>query len=388
MNNNTFKRNIVLSFVLTITYVLLFGCVATKNVKVVQSVEMTESREMTFDDYGLTEEDIIEINQSELYQIRKIKEEILVTGHKSPDSDTVCSSIVYADLLNKLGIKARPVVLGKINKESEYILSVAEAATPEKLDDATGKYIALVDHSQYIQSSDNLDKATIVSVIDHHGVGSIVTGNQLVYDARPLGSTATILWIKYRDYGVKYDSTIATLMLGGIYSDTKGLTSDTTTEADRKIAAILLKESKVKNEKEFYDSMYKETISHEGMTDEEIYYSDYKEYVTKGIKYSVANVSVYDDKEAFDIAHKLKQMIRNEVEKRGQDFGFILISIVHDTESKTYFVGSDEKADEIMEKAFGDEITRDEDGDMFLHDTYASRKKIFIPNIDKVLEGK
>ena len=41
-----------------------------------------------------------------------------------------------------------------------------------------------------------------------------------------------------------------------------------------------------------------------------------------------------------------------------------------------------------MEKAFGDEIVRDGDGDMFLHDTYASRKKIFVPNIDKVLEGK
>lgn len=375
-------------FILILSSILVFGCTSTKNVEVAQVVESTQNVEILSNDYGLTEEDIIEINQSELYQMRKINDEILVTGHKSPDSDTVCSSIVYADLLNKLGIKAKPVVLGKINKESEYILSVAEVGVPERLDDATGKYIALVDHSQYIQSSDNLDKATIVSVIDHHGVGSIVTGNQLVYDGRPLGSTATILWIKYRDYGVKYDSTIATLMLGGIYSDTKGLTSDTTTVADRKIAAILLKESKVKDEKEFYNNMYKGTISHEGMTDEEIYYSDYKEYITKGTKYSVANVSVYDDNEAFDIAHRLKKIIKGEIEKKELDFGFILISIVHDTESKTYFVGSDEKADDIMEKAFGDEIAKDEDGDMFLHDTYASRKKIFVPNIDKVLEGK
>ena len=382
------KRTLVSLVLILSSSTFLASCNSNKNIEVAKTAEITQSTETSLNDYGLSYEDIIAINQSELYQIKNIKEEILVTGHKSPDSDTVCSSIVYADLLNKLGIKARPVVLGKINKESEYILSVAEVKVPEKLDDATGKYMALVDHSQYIQSSDNLDKATIVSVVDHHGVGSIVTGNQLVYDARPLGSTSTILWIKYRDYGVKYDSTIATLMLGAIYSDTKGLTADTTTDADRKIAAILLKESKVKDEKEFYDNMYKGIISHDGMTDEEIYYSDYKEYITKETKYSVANVSVYDDEEAFDIAHRLKKIIKGEVDKKGLDLGFVLISIVHDTESKTYFVGSDEKADEIMEKAFGDEIVRDGDGDMFLHDTYASRKKVFVPNIDKVIMGK
>lgn len=227
-----------------------------------------------------------------------------------------------------------------------------------------------------------------MSVIDHHGVGSIVTGNQLIYDGRPLGSTSTILWIKYRDYGVKYDSTMATLMLGAIYSDTKCLSSDTTTEADKKIAAILLKESKVKDAKEFYDNMYKGMISHDDMTDEDIYYSDYKEYITRGTKYSVANVSVYDDEEAFEIAHKLKEIIKDEVDKKGLDFGFIAISIVHDTESKTYFVGSDEKANEMIEKAFGDEIVKDEHEDIYLHDTYASRKKIFVPKIDKILEGK
>ena len=381
MNRNILKRFLVLLVVLTTICMLFTGC------KTIVA-ENTKESEVTSAEDGLTKEDIIAINQSELYQIRKIKDEILVTGHKSPDSDTVCSSIVYANLLNQLGVKAKPVVLGKINKESEHILSVAEVETPERLYDATGKYIALVDHSQYIQSSDNLDKATIVSVIDHHGVGSIVTGNQLIYDGRPLGSTSTILWIKYRDYGVKYDSTMATLMLGAIYSDTKCLSSDTTTEADKKIAAILLKESKVKDAKEFYDNMYKGMISHDDMTDEDIYYSDYKEYITRGTKYSVANVSVYDDEEAFEIAHKLKEIIKDEVDKKGLDFGFIAISIVHDTESKTYFVGSDEKANEMIEKAFGDEIVKDEHGDIYLHDTYASRKKIFVPKIDKILEGK
>ena len=45
--------------------------------------------------------------------------------------------------------------------------------------------------------------------------------------------------------------------------------------------------------------------------------------VKSDTKYSVANVSVYYD-EAFDIAHRLKKIIKGEVDKKGLDLGFIL----------------------------------------------------------------
>lgn len=61
----------------------------------------------------------------------------------------------------------------------------------------------LVDHSDYSQSAEGLNEANVISIIDHHGDGSVTTGNQLIYDARPLGSTATIIWIRYRNYGIE-----------------------------------------------------------------------------------------------------------------------------------------------------------------------------------------
>ena len=76
------------------------------------------------------------INRSDLEGLGAVEGPIYVTGHKSPDSDTVGSSIAYAALLQKLGYDARAVVLGDINHESALVLEKAGMAAPPRLDDA------------------------------------------------------------------------------------------------------------------------------------------------------------------------------------------------------------------------------------------------------------
>ena len=50
-------------------------------------------------------------------------ERILVFGHKNPDTDTICSSIVMADLQTKLrGDEVIPCRLGELNEETKYAL--------------------------------------------------------------------------------------------------------------------------------------------------------------------------------------------------------------------------------------------------------------------------
>ncbi|BDU49757.1 putative manganese-dependent inorganic diphosphatase [Haliovirga abyssi] len=63
-----------------------------------------------------------------------MKEKILVVGHKNPDSDSICSAIVYANLKEKLGLDTKPVRLGKINKETEFILNYFGVETPELIE--------------------------------------------------------------------------------------------------------------------------------------------------------------------------------------------------------------------------------------------------------------
>lgn len=48
--------------------------------------------------------------------------QIFVTGHKSPDTDSICSSIAYAKLLQLQGKDAAAIRAGEINKETAYAL--------------------------------------------------------------------------------------------------------------------------------------------------------------------------------------------------------------------------------------------------------------------------
>ena len=70
-----------------------------------------------------------------------------------------------------------------------FMLSVALMTCPVTADQA--------DDSQYQEEIEKYQDANIITIIDHHGAGTVTTGNQLIYDARPLGSTATIVCIRF-----------------------------------------------------------------------------------------------------------------------------------------------------------------------------------------------
>ena len=75
-------------------------------------------------------------------------DKILVFGHKNPDTDTICSSIVMAKIVNELGYEAEAVRLGKINKETEYVfeyLKMEPQREIERVDDT--QKVILVDHN-------------------------------------------------------------------------------------------------------------------------------------------------------------------------------------------------------------------------------------------------
>ena len=74
---------------------------------------------------------------------------VYVIGHRSPDSDTICSAIAYARLLTMLGYPAEAATNGPVNHETAFILKAAGVEAPPVLEDAAGKSIFLVDHSEY-----------------------------------------------------------------------------------------------------------------------------------------------------------------------------------------------------------------------------------------------
>ena len=58
-----------------------------------------------------------------------------IFGHKKPDTDSICASISLSYLKNKLGLKAEPMCLGEINKETKYVLDYFNLKQPKYLND-------------------------------------------------------------------------------------------------------------------------------------------------------------------------------------------------------------------------------------------------------------
>ena len=342
-------------------------------------------RNVTASQYQAEQELNYRLNRSELDGLGEIEGTIYVTGHKSPDSDTVGSSIAYASLLRELGYDAHPVVLGDINNETRYILETGGLEIPMLLDDAAGCNMVLVDHSEYSQSAEGLRDANVITIIDHHGDGSVTTGNQLIYDARPLGSTATIIWIRYRNYGIEPDPKTAYAMVGSILSDTRNLQSNATTFADREALKALSLLAGISDTDALYQGMYQATMPYEGMTDEEIFFSDYKEYERGGKKFGIGCVNAYDEAGAGNLAERMANVFSSVDAPNGMDMSFAQIAIFHDDISITYLVPSNEAAAEVLEAAFGDDAVYD--GVSYRIEPGISRKKVLVPAITDILEA-
>ena len=100
-------------------------------------------------------------------------EKILIFGHRSPDTDTICSCLVMADLQKKVrGTEAiAPCRLGEIKEETQYALNYFNVEVPEYLEKIEeGQSVILVDHNEFSQSVEGIEKAKIDTVVDHHRI--------------------------------------------------------------------------------------------------------------------------------------------------------------------------------------------------------------------------
>ena len=335
--------------------------------------------------YTIDDELRARINRGELEALSLVDGPIYITGHKNPDSDTVCSSIAYANLLTKLGYDARPVVLGDVNAETRHILKEAGIQTPERIEDVSGANMILVDHSEYEHSAEGLKDANVITIIDHHGDGAVSTSNPIVYDGRPIGATATIVWIRYLNYGIKPDTSMAKMLLGGILSDTINFKSKATTTADKEVAKILASEAGVSDIDAFFADQYKASISHEGETDEEIFNEDVKTYDAGGHRYAIGVVNVYTEEEAKAVAERMKAVMPSQLKALGVEYAFAQVSVFHDDINLNYLVPADDASNEVLKAAYGDTATFD--GTSYVLKPGISRKTQLVPAIDGVLNS-
>ena len=85
---------------------------------------------------------------------------IYIFGHRHPDTDSICSSIAYADLKRKLGIDAEARRLGEINKETAFILDYFKLPVPPILETVKTQVCDLkIDRAEKLSPNTTIKKA-------------------------------------------------------------------------------------------------------------------------------------------------------------------------------------------------------------------------------------
>ena len=307
-------------------------------------------------------------------------EEILIFGHKNPDTDSICSSLVKQDLDAKLGkANEKAVRLGNVNKETQYVLDYLGIETPElinKVED--GQKVILVDHNEAAQSAYNRENAEILEVVDHHRIADFKTDKPLFYTAKPFGCTSTILFEEYKAQGLEISKKEATLMLSAIISDTLLLKSPTTTEHDKKALAELEKIAEI-DAKDYGLKMLKAGTDTSALSAIEIIQLDEKEFNEKGKKFAVSQVNTADINDVFSRKEDLSFAMEKEIADKNLDLAILVITDIINTNSRIIALG---KEKELVEKAFGKKLDSD---DSMLLEGVVSRKKQIAPPLLAVL---
>ena len=295
-----------------------------------------------------------------------------VFGHKSPDSDSITSSIVMTNLENKLGnTDAEAYRLGNINKETEFILNYLDIDAPEFLEDVEdGADVILVDHNSPAESVDNLENANILKVVDHHKL-ALETSYPLFLRFEPVGCTETILYKLYEENNVEITKEIATLMLSAIISDTLLLKSPTTTEDDKLAVEKLAEIADVDAEKYGLD-MLKAGTDLSDFSIDEILSLDSKQIDFKDVKSIVNQVNTADISEVMTMKEDLEAGINKIIEDENLDLFMLLITDIVNSNSQVIALGKDA---ELVEKAYNVKL---EDNTVLLEGV-VSRKKQVVP---------
>jgi manganese-dependent inorganic pyrophosphatase len=78
------------------------------------------------------------------------QKEVIVIGHRNPDTDAITAALVYADFLRRMNMNAKAYRLGDLNNETKFVLKSAQVKEPDMLPDNVpeGSQVALVDHNE------------------------------------------------------------------------------------------------------------------------------------------------------------------------------------------------------------------------------------------------
>ncbi|MBN1374019.1 manganese-dependent inorganic pyrophosphatase [Candidatus Dojkabacteria bacterium] len=299
---------------------------------------------------------------------------VKVLGHKSPDTDSICSAIVFSWVLKQQGIDAKPFRLGGINRETSFVLEKFGVEIPELLESlSSNDEVALVDTTNPEELLD-LGESTITHVVDHHKLGGLVTSTPLSVTIRPFASTATVIFKEYIKDTKSIPDDILGLILACIISDTLMFRSPTTTTTDRELAETIAKKINTSIES-LADEMFTRKSDLSGFSARDVLLFDSKIFELNIGNTRVSVVETTKPENALVMKAELK-LAADEL-KREENLDEILLFVVDILKEEATFIAFSENAQKEITKTFGAKF----DDDTAVLPGIVSRKKQIIPKL-------
>ena len=140
-------------------------------------------------------------------------EEILVFGHKNPDTDSICSSIAMSNLRKRQGFNAIPCRLGEINKETKFVLDKIGVKSPKLLKTVSAQItdLSYVEKST-VSTEDSIKEALDLMTKENFSSLPVIDTEGYFKTMLSISDIAnTYLEIDYSDLFSKYSTTFENL---------------------------------------------------------------------------------------------------------------------------------------------------------------------------------
>ncbi len=301
----------------------------------------------------------------------------LVFGHKSPDTDSTGSPLIWAWYLSEIkGDAAEAVLLGTPNTEAAFVLDRWGYETPRIIDGvAADQPVIIVDTNNPAELPDAINDADIQAIIDHHKlVGGIETKGPINITIRPLACTATIMHNLMGPNADQMTDPVKGLMLSCILSDTLEFRSPTTTDQDKALAEKLAGELGL-DLAAYAAEMFAAKSDVSAFSYAELIRMDSKEYEVAGTKFRVSVLETTAPDIPLGRKDSLMASMKDVAAKDGVDE--VLLFVVDILKEEATLLVPNDLVKTVAEKSFGASVS----SDTVVLPGVMSRKKQIIPNL-------
>ncbi|MEO0700817.1 MAG: manganese-dependent inorganic pyrophosphatase [Pseudomonadota bacterium] len=301
----------------------------------------------------------------------------LVFGHKSPDTDSTGSPIIWAWYLSAVkGTPAEPRLLGEPNTEAAFMLERWALDKPQIIDSvAADTPVVIVDTNNPAELPDAINDADIQGIIDHHKlVGGLETKGPIDIRIEPLACTATIMWKMIGKDMAQAPTGIKGAMLSCILSDTLEFRSPTTTQEDKAIAHALAEELGV-SIPDYAAELFAAKSDVSAFSEAELLRMDSKEYEVAGKQFRVSVLETTSPGTVLSRKDALMAAMGPVAEEDGADQ--VLLFVVDILNEEATLLVPNDLVKIVAEKSFGATVS----GDTVVLPGIVSRKKQIIPNL-------